>query len=243
MIDLPALVRPLEGSAHDLGRIEALGQEIGDPARRRLVGGEARDDRLGRWWWICFGRWSQRFMHGGGGNFHRNYPPVIGDSSGRMAAPNTDTNYSPGFHTTPMDTDKIACAEVDPGLGLCARPGPLGRSHAICHPGAEIAVSWFRGPYPSSSRTAGAIRRRQRGQAPAWPARVAVNGDRATAETNVAILVRQTIEGVGGRSHLERTLPRPASRSATATGAWSSARRCTRRIGSIRSSRRQSSTR
>jgi hypothetical protein len=29
-----------------------------------------------------------------------------------------------------------------------------------------------------------------------WPARVTVNGDRALAETNVAILVRQTIAGV-----------------------------------------------
>ena len=29
-----------------------------------------------------------------------------------------------------------------------------------------------------------------------WPARVTLNGARATSETNVAILVRQTIEGV-----------------------------------------------
>ena len=64
-----------------------------------------------------------------------------------------------------------------------------------------------------------------------------MNGARATAETNVAILVRQTIDGVRSIS------PRTAASStgwnaATAPGASSSARRCTRRTGSIRSSRR-----
>ncbi len=58
-------------------------------------------------------------------------------------------------------------------------------------------MSWFRGPYPEFVEHC----RRNFGRGSAakhqlWPARVAVNGARATAETNVAILVRQTIEGV-----------------------------------------------
>ena len=58
-------------------------------------------------------------------------------------------------------------------------------------------MSWFRGPYPEF--VAHCRRNYGRGSEAKhllWPARVAVNGARATAETNVAILVRQTIEGV-----------------------------------------------
>ena len=50
-----------------LGRIEALGQQIGDAARRRFVGGEPGDvggaGCAGFAW-----TWSQRFMHGAGGD-------------------------------------------------------------------------------------------------------------------------------------------------------------------------------
>jgi hypothetical protein len=68
---------------------------------------------------------------------------------------------------------------------------------AIFHPGGEIAVSWFRGPYPEFVAHCRANHGRgSEAKHLLWPARVAVNGARATAETNVAILVRQTIEGV-----------------------------------------------
>ena len=43
-IDLPAFVRPLEGRAHHLGRIETLGQEIGDTARRAFAGNETGNE-------------------------------------------------------------------------------------------------------------------------------------------------------------------------------------------------------
>ena len=58
-------------------------------------------------------------------------------------------------------------------------------------------MSWFRGPYPEF--VAHCARNWGKGSEAKhllWPARVALNGNRATSETSVAILVRQTIEGV-----------------------------------------------
>ncbi len=95
------------------------------------------------------------------------------------------------------NTDKTACAEVIQNWGFARDQGRWDDLLAICHPGAEIAVSWFRGPYPEfvdhCRRNFG---RGTEAKHQLWPARVVVNGERATAETNVAILVRQTIEGV-----------------------------------------------
>ena len=93
--------------------------------------------------------------------------------------------------------DKMACAEVIQAWGFARDQGRWDDLAAIFHPGGEIAVSWFRGPYPEF--VAHCQRNFGRGSEAKhllWPARVAVNGARATAETNVAILVRQTIEGV-----------------------------------------------
>jgi hypothetical protein len=96
-----------------------------------------------------------------------------------------------------MNSDKLACAEVIQAWGFARDQGRWDDLAAIFHPGGEIAVSWFRGPYPDF---VGHCRRNYGGGSAAkhllWPARVTVNGGRATAETNVAILVRQTIEGV-----------------------------------------------
>ena len=100
-----------------------------------------------------------------------------------------------------MDSDKAACAELIQALiqdwGFARDQGRWDDLAAIFHPGGEIAVSWFRGPYPDF--VAHCQRNWGRGSEAKhllWPARVAVNGGRATAETNVAILVRQTIDGV-----------------------------------------------
>jgi hypothetical protein len=97
-----------------------------------------------------------------------------------------------------MDTDgKIACAELIQSWGFARDQGHWDDLAAIFHPGGEIAVSWFRGPYAEfvahcrNNFGRGSVAKHQ-----LWPARVAVNGSRATAETNVAILVRQTIDGV-----------------------------------------------
>jgi hypothetical protein len=93
--------------------------------------------------------------------------------------------------------DKLACAELVQAWGFARDQGRWDDLAAIFHPGGEIAVSWFRGPYPEF--VAHCRRNWGRGSVAKhllWPARVAVNGGRATAETSVAILVRQTIEGV-----------------------------------------------
>ena len=96
-----------------------------------------------------------------------------------------------------MNSDKAACAEVIQAWGFARDQGRWDDLLAIFHPGGEIAVSWFRGPYPEF---VGYCRRNfGRGSEAKhllWPARVTVNGARATGETNVAILVRQTIDGV-----------------------------------------------
>jgi hypothetical protein len=96
-----------------------------------------------------------------------------------------------------MDSDKIACAEVIQAWGFARDQGRWDDLEAIFHPGGEIAVSWFRGPYVEF--VAHCQRNFGKGSSAKhllWPARVRINGSRATAETNVAILVRQTIEGV-----------------------------------------------
>jgi len=96
-----------------------------------------------------------------------------------------------------MDSDKTVCAELIQAWGFARDQGRWDDLAAIFHPGGEIAVSWFRGPYPEfvahCRRNFG---RGSEAKHQLWPARVAVNGARATAETSVAILVRQTIEGV-----------------------------------------------
>ena len=96
-----------------------------------------------------------------------------------------------------MDSDKTACAEVIQAWGFARDQGRWDDLAAIFHPGGEIAVSWFRGPYPEfvahcRKNFGSGIQAKHL----LWPARVQVNGARATAETNVAIMVRQTIDGV-----------------------------------------------
>ncbi|HWL31719.1 MAG TPA: nuclear transport factor 2 family protein [Xanthobacteraceae bacterium] len=98
-------------------------------------------------------------------------------------------------------SNDIASAAVIQSLvqdwGFARDQGRWEALEAIFHPDGEIAVSWFRGPY--AEFVAHCRRNHGRGSTAKhllWPSRVAVNRDRATAETNVAILVRQTIEGV-----------------------------------------------
>ncbi|MBX9824222.1 MAG: nuclear transport factor 2 family protein [Xanthobacteraceae bacterium] len=96
-----------------------------------------------------------------------------------------------------MDSDKVICAELVQAWGFARDQGKWDDLAAVFHPGGEIAVSWFRGPYPEfvahCQRNSG---KGSEAKHLLWPARVAVKGMRATAETSVAILVRQTIEGI-----------------------------------------------
>jgi hypothetical protein len=96
-----------------------------------------------------------------------------------------------------MSDDKAACAELVQAWGFARDQGRWDDLLAIFHSGGEIAVSWFRGPY--SEFVAHCQRNFGRGSEAKhvlWPARITLNGARALAETNVAILVRQTIDGV-----------------------------------------------
>ena len=96
-----------------------------------------------------------------------------------------------------MSDDKTACAELVQAWGFARDQGRWDDLLAIFHAGGEIAVSWFRGPY--SEFVAHCQRNFGSGSEAKhvlWPARITLTGGRALAETNVAILVRQTIEGV-----------------------------------------------
>src|SRR4029079_11779526 len=96
-----------------------------------------------------------------------------------------------------MDNDKAACAEVIQNWGFARDQGRWDDLAAIFHPGGEIAVSWFRGAYPDFvAHCRSNFGRGSEAKHLLWPARVAVKRQRGPAETNVAILVRQTIEGV-----------------------------------------------
>jgi hypothetical protein len=93
--------------------------------------------------------------------------------------------------------DKIACAEVVQAWGFARDQGRWADLLDTFHADGRIHVSWFEGPFPDFVDRC----RQNYGKGSSakhlfWPARVTVNGARALTETNAAILVRQTIEGV-----------------------------------------------
>ena len=94
--------------------------------------------------------------------------------------------------------DKYACAEIIQAWGFYRDQGRWAELLATFHPDGEIAVSWFKGPFPDFVERC--KRNMQSGSGRSkhllWPSTVRVSGDRALAETNVAILVRQTIDGM-----------------------------------------------
>jgi hypothetical protein len=93
--------------------------------------------------------------------------------------------------------DKYACAELIQAWGFYRDQGKWPELLATFAPEGEIAVSWFSGSFREfvelCQRAAGAG---QRSKHHLFPSLVRVNGDRALAETNVVILVRQKIDGV-----------------------------------------------
>ena len=94
--------------------------------------------------------------------------------------------------------DKLACAEVVQAWGFARDQARWADLLDTFHPDGRIHVSWFLGAFPDfverckQNHGRGGIRSKHL----LWPARVSVNGARALSETNVAILVRQTIGGV-----------------------------------------------
>jgi hypothetical protein len=93
--------------------------------------------------------------------------------------------------------DKQACAELIQAWGFYRDQGRWSELLSLFHPEGMIAVSWFRGSYGEFVERC----RQSFGQGSLskhllWPSLVRGKGTRAVAETNVAILVRQEIEGV-----------------------------------------------
>ena len=97
-----------------------------------------------------------------------------------------------------MDTnDKYACAELIQSWGLYRDQGKWPELLATFGPDGEIAVSWFSGPYREFvDRCRQGYEAGQRSKHHIFPSVVRVTGERAVAETNVVILVRQKIGGV-----------------------------------------------
>jgi hypothetical protein len=94
--------------------------------------------------------------------------------------------------------DKQACAEVIQAWGLYRDQGQWADLLSTFTPEGEIAVSWFRGRFPDFVERCkqNAAAKTSQAKHLLWPSLVQVTGDRAVAETNVAILVRQSIGGV-----------------------------------------------
>ena len=88
---------------------------------------------------------------------------------------------------------KVACADVIVSWGLYRDQRRWPELLSTFHPDGEIAVSWFRGPFAEF------VEHCKRGgpskhliMAPL----VQVSGERATAETTIVIIVRQSIENL-----------------------------------------------
>lgn len=93
--------------------------------------------------------------------------------------------------------DKCACAELIQSWGLYRDQGKWPQLTATFVPEGQIAVSWFSGSFGEFvERCRRAFEAGQRSKHQIFPSTVRVAGERALAETNVVILVRQKIGGV-----------------------------------------------
>ena len=98
----------------------------------------------------------------------------------------------------PMDAnDKYACAELIQAWGLYRDQGKWPQLLATFVPEGQITVSWFSGSFREFvDRCRQSFDVGQRSKHLIFPSVVRLAGDRALAETNIVILVRQKIAGV-----------------------------------------------
>jgi hypothetical protein len=89
--------------------------------------------------------------------------------------------------------DQHACAELIQCWGHYRDQRRWPELLSTFHPDGEIAVSWFRGPF---AQFVEACKRGGMSKHLLFPSVVRVAGARALAETNVVILVRQTIDNI-----------------------------------------------
>jgi SnoaL-like domain len=93
--------------------------------------------------------------------------------------------------------DKHACAELIQAWGLYRDQGKWPQLLATFTPGGQIAVSWFSGSFREFvDRCTNSFNAGQRSKHHIFPSLVRVAGERAVAETNIVILVRQKIGDV-----------------------------------------------
>jgi hypothetical protein len=93
--------------------------------------------------------------------------------------------------------DKYACAELIQRWGLYRDQGRWPELLATFVPEGQIAVSWFSGSFVDFvERCRRSFDAGQRSKHQIFPSVVRVAGDRALAETNIVILVRQRIADV-----------------------------------------------
>ncbi len=97
-----------------------------------------------------------------------------------------------------MDLDhKHACAELIQSWGFYRDQGKWPELRSTFTADGQIAVSWFSGEFAEFvERCRMSFETGQRSKHQIFPSVVRVAGDRALAETNIVILVRQKIEGV-----------------------------------------------
>jgi hypothetical protein len=105
------------------------------------------------------------------------------------------------FHDIANDMDdledKYACAELIQSWGLYRDQGKWSELLATFSPDGQISVSWFSGAFSEFvERSRLGFEAGQRSKHQIFPPLVRLAGDRAVAETNVVILVRQKIGGV-----------------------------------------------
>jgi hypothetical protein len=90
--------------------------------------------------------------------------------------------------------DKSACAELIQSWGLYRDQGKWPELTATFAPEGEIAVSWFSGPFREFvARCRASFEAGVRSKHLILPSHVRLAGERALAETNIVILVRQRI--------------------------------------------------
>jgi hypothetical protein len=92
------------------------------------------------------------------------------------------------------DNDKHACAELIQSWGLYRDQGKWPQLSATFAPEGEIAVSWFSGAFSEFvARCRASFEAGVRSKHLIFPSHVRLAGERALAETNIVILVRQRI--------------------------------------------------
>jgi hypothetical protein len=93
--------------------------------------------------------------------------------------------------------DKYACAELIQAWGFYRDQGKWPQLLATFALDGQIAVSWFSGGFPEFvDRCRRGFDAGQRSKHHVFPSVVRLAGERALAETNIVILVRQNIGGV-----------------------------------------------